>query len=138
MKGLKMTKSERRIYLIGELLKEKEGTRDDGIPRSEEGTEDIAEEPHEHGRTRRDQYFFPLHPGRIPQRGDRGKGIVDASLLPLIGKGISLWQGDITLLRCDAVVNAADSGMTGCCTPDYRCIDNCIHTYAGIELILKC
>lgn len=49
-----------------------------------------------------------------------------------------LWQGDITTLRCDAIVNAANSGMTGCYAPNHRCIDNAIHTYAGMELRLEC
>ena len=44
-----------------------------------------------------------------------------------------LWQGDITTLQCDAIVNAANSGMTGCYVPGHRCIDNCIHTFAGVQ-----
>ena len=51
---------------------------------------------------------------------------------------IQLWQGDITTLRCDAIVNAANSGMTGCYVPCHACIDNCIHTYAGVQLRLEC
>ena len=49
-----------------------------------------------------------------------------------------LWQGDITRLRCGAIVNAANSGMTGCYVPCHACIDNCIHTFAGIQLRLDC
>lgn len=45
-----------------------------------------------------------------------------------------LWQGDITRLKVGAIVNAANSGMTGCYQPCHNCIDNCIHTYAGIQL----
>ena len=52
--------------------------------------------------------------------------------------GIYLWQGDITTLRCDAIVNAANSGLTGCYQPCHNCIDNCIHTYAGIQLRNAC
>ena len=52
--------------------------------------------------------------------------------------GIYLWQGDITTLRCDAIVNAANSGMTGCYAPCHGCIDNCIHTFSGIQLRLAC
>nr|MCR5023164.1 protein-ADP-ribose hydrolase [Lachnospiraceae bacterium] len=55
-----------------------------------------------------------------------------------IEDGIYLWQGDITTLRCDAIVNAANSGMTGCYQPCHNCIDNCIHTYAGIQLRNTC
>lgn len=53
-------------------------------------------------------------------------------------QGLYLWQGDITALRCDAIVNAANSGMTGCYVPNHRCIDNCIHTFAGVQLRLYC
>jgi O-acetyl-ADP-ribose deacetylase (regulator of RNase III) len=49
-----------------------------------------------------------------------------------------LWQGDITRLKVGAIVNAANSGMTGCYQPMHNCIDNCIHTYAGIQLRLEC
>lgn len=49
-------------------------------------------------------------------------------------EGIYLWQGDITTLRVDAIVNAANSGLTGCYHPCHKCIDNCIHTYAGVQL----
>lgn len=52
--------------------------------------------------------------------------------------GVYLWQGDITTLKCDAIVNAANSGMTGCYIPNHHCIDNAIHTYAGVELRQYC
>ena len=66
------------------------------------------------------------------------KGITDiGSLMPVRG-GLCIWRGDITTLRCDAIVNAANSGMTGCYIPNHRCIDNCIHSYAGVELREYC
>lgn len=49
-----------------------------------------------------------------------------------------LWKGDITTLECDAIVNAANSGMTGCWSPNHSCIDNCIHTFAGVQLRWEC
>ena len=58
-------------------------------------------------------------------------------LLPL-EPGIYVWQGDITTLACDAIVNAANSGMTGCYYPCHGCIDNAIHSYAGVQLRLAC
>ena len=65
-------------------------------------------------------------------------GVTDlADLEPVCGD-LYLWQGDITRLRCGAIVNAANSGMTGCYVPCHACIDNCIHTYAGVQLRLKC
>ena len=56
---------------------------------------------------------------------------------PLFNPGCTYGR-DITTLKCDAIVNAANSGMTGCYVPNHRCIDNAIHTYAGVELRLAC
>ena len=69
-----------------------------------------------------------------------GKGIVDAdSLPPCAGDPrLVLWQGDITTLRCDAIVNAANSQMLGCFSPCHGCIDNIIHTLSGVQLRLAC
>lgn len=66
------------------------------------------------------------------------KGITDISDLTPIQDRIYLWQGDITTLRVDAIVNAANSGMTGCYCPCHGCIDNAIHTFAGVQLRLEC
>ena len=66
------------------------------------------------------------------------KGVTDIKDLTPIENSIYLWQGDITSLKCDAIVNAANSGMTGCYQPCHSCIDNCIHTFAGIRLRYKC
>ena len=66
------------------------------------------------------------------------KGITDISDFSPIEDGIYLWQGDITTLKCGAIVNAANSGMTGCWQPCHSCIDNCIHTFAGVRLRYEC
>ena len=66
------------------------------------------------------------------------KGVTDVADLKPVQPGLYLWQGDITTFKCDAIVNAANSGMTGCYIPNHRCIDNAIHTYAGVELRLAC
>ena len=60
------------------------------------------------------------------------KGITDIADLQPMENGIYLWKGDITTLKCGAIVNAANSGMTGCWQPCHRCIDNCIHTFATL------
>lgn len=67
-------------------------------------------------------------------------GIVDAALLPSVpgNERLVLWQGDITVLKCDAIVNAANSGMCGCFRPLHSCEDNIVHSKAGIALRLKC
>lgn len=67
-----------------------------------------------------------------------GIGVTSVTDLIPAETGIYLWQGDITTLKCGAVVNAANSGMTGCYQPCHNCIDNCIHTYAGIQLRNEC
>ena len=66
------------------------------------------------------------------------KGIVRLSDIPEIRDGLSVWQGDITRLAVDAIVNAANSQMLGCFVPMHTCIDNCIHTFAGVQLRAEC
>lgn len=66
------------------------------------------------------------------------KGIVQISDIPVIRDSLSIWQGDITRLAVDAIVNAANSQMLGCFVPMHTCIDNCIHTFAGVQLRAEC
>ena len=68
----------------------------------------------------------------------RKNGIVALSDIPEIRDGLSIWQGDITRLAVDAIVNAANSQMLGCFVPMHTCIDNCIHTFAGVQLRAEC
>lgn len=68
----------------------------------------------------------------------RKKGITDIANLSPIVPDIYLWQGDITTLKCDAIVNAANSQMLGCFCPNHGCIDNAIHTFAGVQLRQEC
>lgn len=66
------------------------------------------------------------------------KGITDIADLAPTEDGIYLWKGDITTLKCGAIVNAANSQMLGCFQPCHNCIDNAIHTFAGVQLRLEC
>lgn len=68
----------------------------------------------------------------------RESGVVTLSEIPVIRNGMSIWQGDITRLAVDAIVNAANSQMLGCFVPMHNCIDNCIHTFAGVQLRAEC
>ena len=68
----------------------------------------------------------------------RNKGITSLVDLTPVQEGIYLWKGDITTLRCDAIVNAANSQMLGCFCPCHGCIDNAIHTFAGVQLRAAC
>lgn len=64
--------------------------------------------------------------------------VTDYRELEPAAPGIYLWRGDITRLKCDAIVNAANPGMTGCYAPCHACVDNAIHTFAGTRLRLRC
>ncbi len=68
----------------------------------------------------------------------RRKGITDIASLSPVAPDIYLWQGDITTLKCDGIVNAANSQMLGCFCPNHGCIDNAIHTFAGVQLRQEC
>ena len=68
----------------------------------------------------------------------RENGVVELDDIPVISDGISIWQGDITRLAADAIVNAANSQMLGCFVPMHTCIDNCIQTFAGIQMRAEC
>lgn len=68
----------------------------------------------------------------------RLKGITDFADLTPVAPDIYLWQGDITTLKCDGIVNAANSQMLGCFCPNHGCIDNAIHAFAGVQLRREC
>ena len=133
-----MNQSVRRLFLIQSLLKEKKEYRDIHIATEAESQRQLlrglmnVRAPHES-----DAEFLQVQDEYL-QCETAAKGITDASGLAPVQPGLYLWQGDITTLRCDAIVNAANSGMTGCYVPNHRCIDNAIHTFAGVELRLAC
>ena len=66
------------------------------------------------------------------------RGIVTLADIPNVEKNIKLWQGDITRLEVDAIVNAANSALLGCFAPLHNCIDNAIHSAAGLQLRDAC
>ena len=68
----------------------------------------------------------------------RLKGVTDIASLAPVAADIYLWKGDITTIKCDGIVNAANSQMLGCFCPNHGCIDNAIHTFAGIGLRQEC
>lgn len=133
-----MKQSERRIFLIKSLLQERTEYRDISIPADAEQQKQLlralmnVRAPQQIGTE-----FLHIQDEYL-QYEIAAKGITDVAELTPVRHGIYLWQGDITTLKCDAVVNAANSGMTGCYIPNHRCIDNAIHTFAGIQLRLVC
>ena len=66
------------------------------------------------------------------------RGINNIDNLEAVGENLYIFKGDITTLKVDAIVNAANSGMVGCFHPCHKCIDNAIHTFAGVQLRLEC
>lgn len=68
------------------------------------------------------------------------KGVVDIREIKssIDDERLAVWRGDITRLKADAIVNAANSALLGCFRPCHSCIDNIIHTFAGVQLRLAC
>ena len=133
-----MNQSERRLFLIQSLLKENPDYRDMSIPADANSQRQLLRGLLNIRAPRRSSPDFLQIQDEYLQGETAAKGITDAADLVPLQPGLYLWQGDITTLQCDAIVNAANSGMTGCYCPNHGCIDNAIHTYAGVQLRLAC
>ncbi len=133
-----MNQAERRLFLIRSLLQEKNEYRGMEIPTEPERQRQLlrglmnVRAPQPAG-----EAFLRVQDAYL-QEEIAAKGITDVADLSPLRPGLYLWQGDITSLRCDAIVNAANSGMTGCYVPNHACIDNVIHSFAGVELRRAC
>ena len=133
-----MTQAEKREYLIGEPLKELPDYGSTKIPANEAEQKKLLRSlfnirmplPVSND-------FITIQDGYLHEE-TRLKGIKSLDDLEPIQPDIYLWQGDITTIACDAIVNAANSEMLGCFCPCHGCIDNAIHTFAGVQLRLKC
>ena len=142
-----MTQNERLDYLVNEFLKESVQYRNIVIP------DDVP------GKKRLLRSLMNIRmPGFLPEQvlkvqdeylKERSlrNGIVTVESIPTIAESssrhcfadcISVWKGDITRLAADAIVNAANSQMLGCFVPMHTCIDNCIHTFSGVQLREEC
>ena len=169
-----MTQDERRLYLINELLKER--NEDCEIPDDEKSQKDLLRSLMNIRQPLPVSADFLQIQDDYLQEVNRDRGCTDVcdlesvkeivgssptitqvasttmtqvasptmtkDVIPVLDTGISkklyLWQGDITTLKVDAIVNAANSQLLGCFAPLHACIDNCIHTFAGIQLRLAC
>ncbi|WP_322155368.1 protein-ADP-ribose hydrolase [Paratractidigestivibacter sp.] len=139
-----MRQSERRQLLIRELLGERPEYRGAVVP---SGADDqrllLRALMNMREATPASAEFLAVQDTYLREE-TAGHGITDVEdLTPIAAAGpaggqLYLWQGDITTLRADAIVNAANSGMCGCFVPNHRCIDNAIHTFAGIQLRQAC
>ena len=133
-----MNQSEKRLFLIQSLLKERPEYRDLSIPSESDSQRQLLRGLMNIRAPQRTDAEFLKTQDAYLQGETAAKGITDIAGLTPIQPGLYLWQGDITTLKCDAIVNAANSGMTGCYIPNHRCVDNAIHTFAGVELRLAC
>ena len=133
-----MTQPERRIYLIKELLKEQPRYMGMDIPADDAEQRRLLRSLFNIRMPRPASREFLAIQDAYLQEETRQKGITDIADLKPIQGGIYLWQGDITTLRCDAIVNAANSALLGCFIPCHGCIDNAIHTAAGLQLRAEC
>lgn len=131
-----MNQNERRLYLIKALLSERNENADIPVNIDEQKRllrflmnvrmpEKISDD------------FLRIQDEYLMKRAEE-KGIVCLDDLTERKKDIYLYQGDITRLKCGAIVNAANSELLGCFYPCHNCVDNVIHSFAGIQLRLEC
>ena len=142
-----MTQEQRLDLLIEEFKADSDEYKNLEVPEDDEGKRRVLrslmnvrmpKELSEKTRELQDEYL---------KERVREKGVVTLADIPTIKEQgsdssfadkISIWQGDITRLAVDAIVNAANSQMLGCFVPMHTCIDNCIHTYAGVQMRYEC
>lgn len=135
-----MIQSEKRLYLIKELLAEFPQYREMEIPENTEEQKRLLRSlmnirpPRPIGRE-----FLKVQDEYLSEEV-RVKGITDSDTLPVspMNDRLALWRGDITTLKVDAIVNAANSALRGCFVPCHSCVDNIIHSVSGIQLRLAC
>ena len=135
-----MTQEEKRIWLIRQLLSEEPEYKEYRIPADAQGQKDLLRA------LMNVRPPKPVSPEYLQIQDDylreenRLAGVTDISdLVPCaLDSRMFLWQGDITTLKADAIVNAANSALLGCFRPLHNCIDNIIHTKAGLALREKC
>lgn len=133
-----MTQRERRLYLISELKNEERQYADLAVPAGEKEQKAMLRALFNVRMPKPvSDEFLKIQNDYLKEK-IKEKGITDFSALNPVFRDIYLWQGDITTLKCDAVVNAANSKMLGCFCPNHGCIDNAIHTFSGVQLRLFC
>ena len=135
-----MKHEEQRVWLIQQLLKEDSYYRNYKVPLDEQEQKDMlrslmnVREP-----KNIDDGFLKIQDEYLTEENNSAK-ITDVNQLVSSNpdERVILWQGDITALRVDAIVNAANSQMCGCFRPMHNCVDNIIHSKSGMQLRLKC
>lgn len=143
-----MNQAERRMYLIKALLSEDGKYEGMEIPKGKKEQQDLLRAlMNVRMPAPLDRETLKIQDEYLKKRNEeRGIAAVDKLETaaeqtgeddPFLQKAV-IWQGDITRLQAGAIVNAANSGMLGCFRPLHNCIDNCIQTYAGMQLRYAC
>ncbi len=133
-----MTQLERLNYLITALLQEQSQYSDIKIPHCIEDKKQLLRSLMNVRMPKNTSVEFLKIQDDYLQEEIKQMGITDEKDLIPVQDSLYLWQGDITTIKCGAIVNAANSGMLGCFVPCHKCIDNAIHTFAGIQLRAEC
>ena len=133
-----MDQKERRQYLLERLLAERPEYASIVIPQSEQEQKQLLRSLFNVRLPEAVSSEFQAIQDAYLQEESRQKGIVSLDELAFDEDSLCLWQGDITRLAADGIVNAANSQMLGCFIPCHGCIDNAIHTFAGVELREAC
>lgn len=134
----KKIQDQRLDYLVDAFKKDSVQYKDLDTPRDTEGKRRLLRSLMNIRMPRKmDEMVLSVQDEYLQERV-RENGIVELDDIPMIRDRMSIWQGDITRLAVDAIVNAANSQMLGCFVPMHTCIDNCIHTFAGVELRAEC
>lgn len=135
-----MTQSEKRLYLIKELLSELPQYKDMDIPDNAEEQRRLLRSLMNIRSPRPIGMEFLKVQDEYLSEEVREKGITDSDTLPVCpgNDRLVLWRGDITTLKIDAIVNAANRALRGCFVPCHSCVDNIIHSVSGIQLRLAC
>lgn len=143
-----MTQEERLAVLTEAFIRESDGYRHLEVPRDPEEQRGLLRSLMNIRRPRPlPAEVQTVQDAYLKERAEE-KGIVSLKEIPVIARSlyshrafadtISLWQGDITRLKADAIVNAANEEMLGCFVPLHACIDNQIQTFAGVQMRLEC
>ena len=135
-----MTHKEKREFLIKELLSELPQYSNMKIPNNEDEQKRLLRSLMNIRPPRPiNSQFLKVQDDYLSEEVTR-KGITDSALLPVssLDRRLVLWRGDITTLKIDGIVNAANSALRGCFVPCHSCVDNIIHSVSGIQLRFTC
>ena len=133
-----MTQEERLDYLIHYLLSEDKQYQDLSVPNNETDKKRLLRSLMNVRPPKKISQDFLKIQDLYLQEELKKKNITSIENLIPINQQIYVWKGDITGLKVDAIVNAGNSALLGCFVPCHGCIDNAIHSYAGIQLRLEC